>query len=247
GTGASITHAYSSAGTYTVTLTVQDSGSPKQTVSSQHSVIVSSPPPALTASFTYSPSSPQVGQTVSFTGSSSGGTSPYSYSWSFGDGSTGTGSPVTHSYSSAGSFTVTLTVKDSGSPQQTVTSQQTVSVTSPPPALTASFTFSPSSPQVGQTVSFSGSASGGVSPYSYSWSFGDGSTGTGSSVTHAYASTGSFTVVLTVRDTGSPQQTTTSQQSITISSAPPALTASFSYSPSSPQAGPQLTFTTSAS
>src|SRR6266516_12638 len=223
-------------------LTANDASAPPMT-----EFFGTSPPPTLSASFTYSPSSPQVGQTVSFTGSASGGASPYSYSWSFGDGSTVTGSPVTHSYSSAGSFTVTLTVKDSGSPQQTVTSQQTVSVTSPPPALTASFTYDPSSPQVGQTVLFSGSASGGVSPYSYSWSFGDGSTGTGSSVTHAYASTGSFTVVLTVRDSGSPQQTTTSQQSITISGAPPPLTASFAYSPSSTQAGQPITFTASAS
>src|SRR6266516_3511967 len=223
-------------------LTANDASAPPMT-----EFFGTSPPPTLSASFTYSPSSPQVGQTVSFTGSASGGASPYSYSWSFGDGSTVTGSPVTHSYSSAGSFTVTLTVKDSGSPQQTVTSQQTVSVTSPPPALTASFTYDPSSPQVGQTVLFSGSASGGVSPYRSSWSFGDGSTGTGSSVTHAYASTGSFTVVLTVRDSGSPQQTTTSQQSITISGAPPPLTASFAYSPSSPQAGQQATFTASAS
>src|SRR6266516_5686450 len=119
--------------------------------------------------------------------------------------------------------------------------------TSPPPTLSASFTYSPSSPQVGQTVLFSGSASGGVSPYSYSWSFGDGSTGTGSSVTHAYASTGSFTVVLTVRDSGSPQQTTTSQQSITISGAPPPLTASFTYDPSSPQVGQTVLFSGSAS
>src|SRR5207247_5510368 len=130
------------------------------------------------------------------------------------------GSSVTHTYSSAGTYTAVLTVKDSGSPQQTATSRQPITVTSPPPALTASFTYNPSSPQVGQTVSFSGSASGGVSPYSYSWSFGDGSTGSGSSVTHAYASTGSFTVVLTVRDTGSPQQTTKSSQSITVSGAP---------------------------
>src|SRR5213596_3601212 len=186
-----------------------------------------SPPPTLSASFTYSPSSPQIGQTVSFTGSASGGTQPYSYSWSFGDGSTGTGSSAKHTYSSAGSFTVTLTVKDSGSPQQTVTSQQTISVTSPPPALTASFTFSPSSPQTGQQVSFTGSASRGTSPYSYSWSFGDGSTGSGSSVTHTYSSAGTYTAVLTVKDSGSPQQTTTSQQSITVTSPPPALTASF--------------------
>ncbi len=223
-------------------LTANDASAPPMT-----EFFGTSPPPTLSASFTYSPSSPQTGHTVSFSGSASGGTSPYSYSWNFGDGSTGTGSSVTHTYSSAGSFTVTLTVKDSSSPQQTVTSQQTVSVTSPPPPLTASFTYNPSSPQVGQTVSFSGSASGGVSPYSYSWSFGDGSTGTGSSVTHAYASTGSFTVVLTVRDSGSPQQTTTSQQSITVSGAPPPLTASFAYNPSSSQAGQPVTFTTMAS
>ena len=223
-------------------LTANDASAPPMT-----EFFGTSPPPTLSASFTYSPSSPQTGHTVSFSGSASGGTSPYSYSWNFGDGSTGTGSSVTHTYSSAGSFAVTLTVKDSGSPQQIATSQQSITVTSPPPALTASFTYNPSSPQVGQTVSFSGSASGGVSPYSYSWSFGDGSTGSGSSVTHAYASTGSFTVVLTVRDTGSPQQTTTSQQSITVSGAPPPLSASFAYSPSSSQAGQPVTFTTSAS
>src|SRR5437016_2047400 len=247
GTGSSVTHTYSSAGSFTVTLTVKDSGSPQQTVTSQQTVSVTSPPPPLTASFTFSPSSPQAGEQVSFTGSASGGTSPYSYGWSFGDGSTGSGSSVTHTYLSAGTYTIVLTLKDGSSPQQTATSQQPITVTSPPPAFTASFTYNPSSPQVGQTVSFNGSASGGVSPYSYSWSFGDGSTGAGSSVSHAYPSAGSFTVGLTVKDSGSPQQTTTSQQSITISSSPPALTASFSYSPSSPQAGQQVTFTASAS
>src|SRR5216117_2220459 len=138
-----------------------------------------SPRPALSVSFTYSPSSPQIGQTVSFTGSASGGTQAYSYSWSFGDGSAGSGSSVTHTYSSAGSSAVTLTVKDSGSPQQTVTSQKTVAVSSPPPTLEASFTFSPSSPQAGQQVTFTASATGGTATYSYAWSFGDGSTGIG--------------------------------------------------------------------
>src|SRR2546422_5815983 len=40
--------------------------------------------------------------------------------------------------------------------------------------LSAGFVFSPSSPTIGQTVTFTGSASGGTSPYSFSWSFGDG-------------------------------------------------------------------------
>src|SRR5256712_5554747 len=114
--------------------------------------------------------------------------------------------------------------------------------TSPPPTLSASFTYSPSSPQIGQAVSFTSSASGGSTPYTYSWSFGDGSTGTGSSPNHTYSSAGTLTVALTVKDNGSPQQTKTSQQSITVSGAPPPLTASFAYSPSSVQAGQPVTF-----
>jgi len=56
---------------------------------------LSSSSSALTAGFTYSPTTPTTGQTITFTASASGGTSPYSFSWSFGDGSTGTGSEHT--------------------------------------------------------------------------------------------------------------------------------------------------------
>src|SRR5207245_8119053 len=143
----------------------------------------------------YSPASPQAGQFVSFTGSASGGTPPYSFSWSFGDGSAGTGSAVTHAYSSAGSYTVTLSIKDGGSPQQTATSQQTISVTNPSSTLTASFTFSPSSPQTGQSVTFTGTASG-ASPYTFTWSFGDGSTDVGTTPSHTYSSSGIFDVTV---------------------------------------------------
>src|SRR2546425_534061 len=248
GAGATVGHAYSAAGTFTVILTVKDGGIPQQTATSQQSVTITSPPPTLTASFTYNPSSPQVGQQITFTAFASGGTAPYTYSWIFGDGSTTTGTTATHSYSSAGTFNVVLTVKDSGSPQQTASSQQSVTVSNPAPSpLTSSFTYSPSSPNVGQTVSFTASASGGRQPYSYSWSFGDGSTGTGGTVTHVYSSAGTFTVILTVTDSGSPQQGSNSQQSLTVVSPPPALSASFSHSPTSPQAGQTITFTGSAS
>src|SRR5437867_737027 len=198
-----------------------------------------SPPPALSASFAYSPSSTQAGQPITFTASARGGTSPFTFSWSFGDGSTGTGSSVTHTYSSAGSFTTALTVKDSSSPQQTATSQMTVAVTSPPPPISASFTLSPSSPSAGQPVSFTASASGGTPPYSYTWSYGDGSTGTGLQSTHAYIRDGTYQVTLTVAD--STVSTGTWVAPVVVGTA--CRQAGVTYSPTSPQPGDHITVT----
>ncbi|TMI54860.1 PKD domain-containing protein [Candidatus Bathyarchaeota archaeon] len=246
GTGTTASHTYSSAGSYRVALTVQDNSASQQTATSQQTVFVSSPPSTLNGSFTYTPSSPQAGQAVSFTGSASGGTSPYTFSWNFGDGSTGTGSSTMHTYSSAGSFNVTLTIRDAGSPQQISTSQQAISVTNPSPTLTVSFTYNPSSPQTGQSVTFNGVASGDTPPYTFSWSFGDGSTGTGASTTHTYSLAGPYTVTLTVVDSGSPQQTATSEQTISVTNPPPPLSAGFTFSPASPDAGQSVSFTASA-
>src|SRR6266487_53886 len=242
GTGTSAKHTYSSAGTLTVALTVRDNGSPQQATTSQQSITVSGAPPPLTDRFAYSPSSTQAGQPVTFTASASGGTSPFTFSWSFGDGSTGTGSPVTHTYSIAGSFTTALTVKDSSSPQQTATSQNTVAVTSPPPPISASFTLSPSSPSGGQSVSFTASASGGNPPYSYSWSYGDGSTGTGLQSTHIYSVDGTYQVTLTVAD--SQGNTGTGVEVVVVGLSP--LQDGFTHSPTSPQPGENINFTASA-
>ncbi len=66
---------------------------------------------------------------VNFTGSASGGTSPYSYSWNFGDGSTSTSQNPSHTYSNAGTYTATLTATDSSSPVKTATSTVTITAT----------------------------------------------------------------------------------------------------------------------
>ena len=69
--------------------------------------------------------------------------------------------------------------------------------------LSTSFVSSPSSPIPGQSVTFTASASGGTAPYTFSWSFGDGSSATGNPVTHAYSASGSYTVTVTTTDSAS--------------------------------------------
>jgi PKD repeat protein len=71
---------------------------------------------------------------------------------------------------------------------------------------------------VGTPVTFDASAStDNVSIVSYEWNFGDGTTGTGKTTTHAYTNLGAYTVTLTVKDaannTGTDQLTVTVQPS----------------------------------
>jgi PKD repeat protein len=125
------THTYSSAGTYTAKLTVTDSASPANTATSTVTVKVSAVGSPLTATASALPTSGQIPLNVSFTGSASGGTPPYSYSWNFGDGSaTSTAQNPSHTYTTAGTYTAKLTVTDSASPAKTASS--TVSITASP-------------------------------------------------------------------------------------------------------------------
>jgi PKD repeat protein len=144
-----------------------------------------------TASFTSS--CPQM--TCTFDASGSTPATGLSYAWTFGDGATSTGVNPVHTYATTGSHSVSLTVTDALS--QTATTTSAVSTTLGPPP-TASFT----SACTLLSCSFDGTAStgpsGGVA--GYAWDFGDGQTGSGATVAHAYATPGAYTVALTVTD-----------------------------------------------
>ena len=154
------------------------------------------------AAFTFSPSSPTAGQSVSFNPSGStdtGGATITSYAWTFGDGATSKGETPSHAYASAGSYAVTLNVTDSNGRTSSVT--HTVSVSQGASSLVASFTWSPANPVRRQSITFtSTSTDSGASITRYAWNFGDGRTATGSPVGHSYKNRGTYTITLTVTD-----------------------------------------------
>jgi len=124
-----ITHNYTTPGPKVVTLNVTDNEGLWDTESK--TIMVYAPP---IASFTYSPSEPGVGQTVTFNGSTSydpDGETIVSYDWDFGDETTGTGNITTHRYTTGGTYTVTLNVTDDEGSSATTTDSVTVSAAAP--------------------------------------------------------------------------------------------------------------------
>jgi hypothetical protein len=107
---------------------------------------------------------------------------------------------------------------------QSLTYTFTIGTATPPPTpppLTLTESFDTADPTVGQTCTFGGLASGGVPPYSFSWDFGDGTSGFGSSVTHIFTAPGKYAVTLTVKDSAWPSPNTLSVTGFQIVSAQP--------------------------
>src|SRR6266568_5328885 len=136
--GLSTTHVFSNPGTFNVTAAVTDSGTPPHTSAASLFVTVAggtTPPAVLTVHVTINHANPHVGDSVSFTSSVSGGTPPYGYVWDFGDSvGTDTVDNPTYSYSSAGTFTATLSVTDSVGATVTASNDITVTTAAPPPS-----------------------------------------------------------------------------------------------------------------
>lgn len=121
------------------------------------------------------------------------------WEWNFGDGTTATGRNATHTYAQKGSYTVNLTVTD----DKGATGSTTKSVrVGPNQAPSAGYTADCRNAAGYRFCKFDGAGSfdpdGSIA--SYAWTFGDGSTGSGTQVDHIYAAAGTYTVTLKVTD-----------------------------------------------
>jgi len=148
------------------------------------------------------------------------------YNWDFGGGESGTGAAPARTYSEAGTYTITLTVKDddgaSSVPESTEVVISEESETgegdeeeddeegddgdeeeeTPENKLPIADPGGPYTGTAGQKITFDGSGStdsdGTIAEYT--WEFGDGTSGTGIKPVHIYAKTGKYSVSLKIKD-----------------------------------------------
>ncbi|MFQ5470060.1 MAG: PKD domain-containing protein [Gammaproteobacteria bacterium] len=207
GTGVTPTHTYTTAGSYTVVLTVHDGIAESQASTAIVTVTTPNTAPIAKAGGPYSGTT---GTAIGFDGSASSDTDGDAliYNWDFGDGGSGTGVTPTHTYTTAGSYTVVLTVHDGIAESQASTAIVTVTTPNTAPIAKAG---GPYSGTTGTAIGFDGSASSDADGDAliYNWDFGDGGTGTGVTPTHTFTTAGTYTVTLSVNDgtVDSPQST----------------------------------------
>jgi probable HAF family extracellular repeat protein len=190
------THSYATEGSYRVTLTVNDGETSSSPVSVD--VTIQNRPPI--AKIDYSPQELLKRKPISFSGTGStdpDGDAAVNHRWDFGDGTTAVGPTVSHTYAEAGSYTVTLLVSDGKLDSASATT--VVTVLNQTPIANAG---GPYSGVKNAAIRFDGTASTDADgdPLTYTWNFGDGTTGSGTNPMHTYAASGTYTVTLTVND-----------------------------------------------
>jgi hypothetical protein len=211
-------------GTANFTATVTDASSPAQTKSTALSLVIA--PTGLAISTSSLPSG-TAGSGYSSLLQANGGSAPYT--WSITSGSLPAGlnlSPSTGIISgtptASGTFNFTAKVSDAGNPTQTKTAQLSVAIA--PSTLTITTSGLLSGTQ-NSTYSSGLQASGGTAPYT--WSITSGALPTGlnlsassGSISGTPTASGSFTIGVVVRDSGSQSATASYSFSIVASGTP---------------------------
>lgn len=181
------THIYTANGSYSVDEIVTDAIGCKDTA--HFTPIVVTRPVAL---FSVSNPAPCAYDSIYFVNSSIDMASAF---WDFGDGTTSTAISTWHVYKTAGSFTVTLVVKDVNGCTDTLRKINYINISKPTASFHMSDSFSVCPPLT--VVFYNTSGSGAIS---YSWSFGDGNTSAAIYPSDLYVKTGHYIVTLVATD-----------------------------------------------
>jgi PKD repeat protein len=232
-TDAEVRKTWSSAGRYLVTLEVaNDAGSDQASVTI--TVARRLEPPV--AGIAVADTRVEVGEGVRLTSASTGEIS--SSRWDFGDGVTATGSEVLHSYAQPGVYRVTLTVANEAG-----ASSATVLLTVEPPQIPPEARISglPDTVDVGVEITFASTSIN--EPDTLDWDLGDGTTGSGETISHAWATPGEYLVTLTAANEAGTSSTTAT---LTVLPLLPPPVASF-VAPSSVRAGTSIDFVDTSS
>ncbi|RWZ83230.1 PKD domain-containing protein [Glutamicibacter sp. HZAU] len=196
-TGETATHTYTEDGTYTVTLTVTDDQDETASTTAEVTVANGAPQASMEISLD--------GLKLNVDGSSSsdaeGG--ELSYAWDFGDGNTASTATAENTYAAEGTYEVTLTVTDAQGATGTTTQEVTVQVANTAPVVMVSSVITDLT--VALDASASTDADGEI--VSYEWNFADGTTATGATVEHTYATTDTYLITLVVTDDDGAQTT----------------------------------------
>jgi hypothetical protein len=208
-----ITGTPATAGTVGLSITVQDSGTPPQSVTVSLPLVIASPLTITTASM----ANGVVNSAYNATLASSGGTGPFNWSATgLPNGlSISTAGVISGTPTASGTATVAITVKDSANPQQSTTANLSLTVA---PQLSITTTTLPGA-VAGVLYSAPLAASGGAG--NLTWSATNLPSGlsmnpSNGAITGTPAAAGTATIGVTVKDSGSPQQTATASLSLTI-------------------------------
>ena len=161
----------------------------------------------LTATIAASVTSGAAPLSVTFTATASGGTGTYKlYDFNYGDGNATPKlvNSVTYQYTVAGAYPASVEVYDS-SGNSTLSTSVLISVGTSP--FTLGLAASSTTPAVGTAVTFTATPSGGTSPYSITYNFGDGTwfyQTTSTSRPHTFQQAGVYCAQATATDGASP-------------------------------------------
>lgn len=231
----SATHTFTAAGTYTVTLSAQNSSACFVTDDTAYLVIVVDTN-SLTPAFSYTIIDSCGPYSVSFTNSShASSTLSPTYTWYFGDGGTYTGNtPPIHNYSSAGIYTVTLVMTALNACNSPDTFTQVVNINSV--NVSGSFTM-PDTVCLGTPINPDVTTANGQT---YSWTFGDGQSSASASPAVTYTAAGTYRVTFIVSNPQACNGADTISRSVTVIDAP---TADFNFAPVIPVSNEPTTYT----